>query len=284
MTAIPRERKIGLAAIVLAAIIWSTGGLLIKLLPFNAQTILFYRSLFAAILFAAMFRRAIFNINGLTVLVSIMYAVLLITFVTATKLTTAANAIFLQYTAPIYVLLLEPVLFKTRLRRIDIIAIAVCVGGMFLFFFGDLEVGHAGGNWIALLSGLMLAGIILGQRFNAPERYEAAIFWGNILVVIICFPAWQQSATPTVPEWGMLLFLGFVQIGVGYALFNYGLKRTTALESSLIAMLEPVLNPVWVFLGYGEAPAPLAIVGGAVIVAMLAVRLLPFGRRRVSDN
>jgi drug/metabolite transporter, DME family len=278
MTAALRERKIGLAAIVLAALIWSTGGLFIKLLPFNAQTILFYRSLFAAILFAAMFRRAIFNVNGLTILVSILYAVLLITFVTATKLTTAANAIFLQYTAPIYVLLLEPVLFKTRLRRIDIIAIVVCIGGMFLFFFGDLEVGHAGGNWIALLSGLMLAGIILGQRFNAPERYEAAIFWGNILVILLCFPAWQQSAAPTAPEWGMLLFLGFVQIGLGYALFNYGLKRTTALESSLIAMLEPVLNPVWVFLGYGEAPAPLAIVGGAVIVAMLALRVMGGGQ------
>ena len=267
-------RQIGLLSIVVAAILWSTGGLFIKLLPFNAQTILFYRSAFAALLFAVLFRKVLLRINLLTMAISVMYAGLLFSFVISTKLTTAANAIFLQYTAPIYVILLEPILFRIRLKRLDIITILVCFAGMFLFFFGDLEVGNMTGNWIALFSGLLLAGIILGQRFNTPDRYEAAIFWGNILVSVLAFPSWLESPAPSTAEWGMLLFLGFIQIGLGYILFNYGLKRVLAVESALLAMLEPILNPVWVFLGYGEAPARLALVGGAIIVLMLALRII----------
>lgn len=262
----------GLLAVITAAVLWSTGGLFIKLLPFDALTILFYRSLFAGVLFALLFRRVLFKLNALTLAISLMYAGLLWTFVTSTKLTTAANAIFLQYTAPVYIMLLEPLLFKVRLRRIDLISLPVCLAGMLLFFADDLQAGDARGNWMALGSGALLAGIILGQRFNKPERYETAIFWGNVWVVLIGMPAWLQAPAPTPAQWGMLLFLGFVQIGLGYALFNYGLKRVSALESSLLAMLEPVLNPVWVVIGYGERPGAWALLGGGIVVAMLAIR------------
>jgi len=272
-------RRAGLMAIIVGAILWSTGGLFIKLLPFNALTILFYRSAFAALLFAVLFRKAIFKVNLLTIFISVMYAGLLWSFVTSTKLTTAANAIFLQYTAPIYVLLLEPILFKTSLRKIDILTIVLSLAGMALFFSGDLEVGDMRGNWIALFSGVLLAGILLGQRFNSPERYETAIFWGNILVVLIGLPAWLEAPVPNTAEWGMLLFLGFIQIGMGYILFNYGLKRVLAVESALLAMLEPILNPVWVFIGYGERPGAMAIVGGLIIVAVLALRVVVTERR-----
>lgn len=278
------RRQSGLIAVVAAAVLWSTGGLFIKLLPFNAQTILFYRSACAALMFGMLFHKSIFKVNALSIGISIVYAGLLFCFVTATKLTTAANAIFLQYTAPIYVLLLEPMLFKTRLRRIDIITILVCLGGMMLFFSGDLAMGDMRGNWIALLSGVLLAGIMLGQRFNSPERYETAIFWGNILVMALAFPAWKESPAPDLPQWGMLLFLGFIQIGMGYMLFNYGLKRILAVESALLAMLEPILNPVWVFLGYGERPGSLAIVGGLIIVLMLMLRTWLTERRQRVDR
>jgi DME family drug/metabolite transporter len=272
-------RRLGLVSIIAGAILWSTGGLFIKLLPFNALTILFYRSAFAALLFAVLFRRSIFKVNLLTIFISVMYAGLLWSFVTSTKLTTAANAIFLQYTAPIYVLLLEPVLFKTSLRKIDMLTIVLSLIGMVLFFSGDLEIGDMRGNWIALFSGVLLAGILLGQRFNSPERYETAIFWGNILVVFIGFPAWLEAPAPSTADWGMLIFLGFIQIGMGYILFNYGLKRVLAVESALLAMLEPILNPVWVFIGYGERPGSMAIVGGGIIVAVLAIRVLVTERR-----
>ncbi|MFN7119349.1 MAG: DMT family transporter [Saprospiraceae bacterium] len=273
----------GVLAVILAAIVWSTGGLFIKLLPFEPMTILFYRSACAAILFSVIYQKKVLQLNGITLLVSILYALLMITFVISTKLTTAANAIFLQYTAPIYVLLLEPVLFRIPLERINIWTIVVCILGMMLFFLGDLEVGNMTGNWIALGSGILLAGMMLAQRRNAPERHESAIFWGNIITIIIAFPTYLQSASPTMIQWGMLLFLGFIQIGVGYLLFTYGLKRVFAIEGSLLAMLEPILNPVWVFLGYGEMPSRFALLGGVIIIVMLAVRTVIVERTRIKN-
>ncbi len=275
------SHQAGVLAVVFAAIVWSTGGLFIKLLPFEPFTILFYRSVCAALLFGVIFRRKVLRLNGTTLLVSVLYAFLMITFVVSTKLTTAANAIFLQYTAPIYVLLLEPLLFRIPLERINIWTIVVCIIGMALFFLGDLEMGNMTGNWIALISGVLLAAMMLAQRRNAPERHESAIFWGNLITIGITLPTYIASATPSAEQWGMLLFLGFIQIGVGYLLFTYGLKRVLAIEGSLLAMLEPILNPVWVFIGYGEMPSRFAMLGGVIIILMLTVRTVVVERERL---
>lgn len=274
------SHQAGVLAVALAAIVWSTGGLFIKLLPFEPLTILFYRSVCAATLFAIIFRRKVFRLNGITLLVSLCYVGLMITFVISTKMTTAANAIFLQYTAPIYVLLLEPVLFKIPLERINIWTIAVCILGMVLFFMGDLQIGDMTGNWIALGSGVLLAAMMLLQRRNDPSRHESAIFWGNIIMMGIALPTFLHSAAPTPTQWSMLLFLGFIQIGLGYLLFTYGLKRVLAIEGSLLAMLEPILNPVWVFLGYHEVPSLFALIGAALIIVMLTIRTIAVERSR----
>lgn len=266
------SHQAGILAVVVAAIIWSTGGLFIKLLPFDPFTILFYRSAIAAVLFGYICRRKLFAVNRKTLIAVLFYTGLLVCFVVATKLTTAANAIFLQYTAPIYVLLMEPLLFRLKLERINVVTILVCIAGMLLFFLGDLQIGDMGGNLLALLSGICLAGFMLTQRINHPDKQEVSIFWGNVAVAVVGFPWFLESVPPTLPQWGMIAFLGFVQIGLGYVLFTYGLKRTLAVESALLAMLEPILNPVWVFIGYGERPANLAIVGGLIIILMLVVR------------
>lgn len=268
------EHGSGVLAVVLASVLWSTGGLFIKLLPFTAFTILFYRSLCAALLFGLVYRRKILLVNRLSWLASVFYALLLVSFVTATKLTTAANAIFLQYTAPVYVLLAEPLLFGLRLQRINVFTIIACVAGMTLFFSDNLQGSGGWGNVIALTSGFFLAGLLLTQRLNDRSHYTAAIFWGNILVLLVGFPSFLNAPLPTMPEAGMLAFLGFVQIGLGYLLFTYGLKHTLAIESALIAMIEPVLNPVWVWLGYGEQPSAQAIAGGLIIIAALSARII----------
>ncbi len=270
----------GILGILAAAVLWSTAGLFIKLLPFEPLTILFYRAVCAVLLFGFLFGKSVFQLNLNTLIVSAFYMGLMMTFVFSTKMTTAANAIFLQYTSPVYILLLEPILFNIPLKRINIITIIVCMAGMTLFFIGDLEVGSMAGNVVALFSGICMAGMMLAQRKNAPKRHEAAIFWGNFLMIFITFPAYLQSPPPNMTEWSMLLFLGFVQIGMGYVFFTYGLKRVLAIESALIAMLEPVINPIWVFLGYGEVPSLLAMVGGAIIIAMLVVRTIVVERRR----
>lgn len=268
------EHRRGVTSIILAAVIWSTGGLFIKLLPFDALTILFYRSFCAALLFGLVYRKEILVVNRLSWAASAVYAGLLFCFVSATKLTTAANAIFLQYTAPIYVLLLEPYLFKIRLERINLLTIFFCIGGMALFFADNMQNDGMLGNGLALLSGIFLACFLLFQRLNDTKYYNSAIFWGNVGVIFIGLQAFLQAPIPTVPQAAMLGFLGFIQIGLGYLLFNYGLKRTLAIESALLAMIEPILTPLWVWLGYGEQPSVNALIGGTIIIVSLAVRTI----------
>lgn len=274
----------GIVATAVAALLWSTGGLFIKLLPQDAWTILFYRSAYAALVFGIIYRRELLRVNRRMWINSLIYTGLLVTFVVSTKLTTAANAIFLQYTGTAYVLLLEPRLFKVPLLKVNLWTTAICFLGMGLFFLEDFDPRGGLGIAIAMLSGLMLAGLFLGQRLNAPEYHVPAIFWGNIMVMLVGFPAFWASAPATLPEHGMLAFLGIVQIGMGYLLFTYGLKRIQAVESALLAMLEPVLNPVWVLIGYGERPGYWAALGGALIVLALTFRLLwlEIGKRRTA--
>lgn len=268
------QHTLGILAVLLGATVWSTGGLCIKLLPYDPYTILFYRSIFAALTFLAFFRQRALAMTPLVGTVGLLYAGLAICFVVATKTTTAANAVLLQYTAPIYVFLLEPFLFKFKLTKLHIITVIVCFLGMLLFFAEDLGGGSLQGNLIALLSGLLLAIMMIAQRFNRTDHYDAGLFWGNIFIALICLPWFLQSATPTLEHWTLFFILGVIQIGIGYMLFNYGLKRTLAIESVLLAMMEPILNPVWVFIGYGEKPGIWAILGGLLILGMLAVQVI----------
>lgn len=268
------QHTLGILAVLIGATVWSTGGLCIKLLPYDPYTILFYRSIFAALTFLVFFRQRALTLTPIIGTVGLQYAGLAICFVVATKTTTAANAVLLQYTAPIYVFLLEPILFKFKLTRLNIITVVVCFVGMLLFFAEDLGGGNVKGNLIALLSGVLLAAMMITQRFNRMEHYDAGIFWGNIFIALICLPWYLKSATPTLEHWTLFFILGVIQIGIGYMLFNYGLKRTLAIESVLLAMMEPILNPVWVFIGYGEKPGLWTILGGLVILSMLAVQVI----------
>lgn len=273
-------RYLGIGATVLAAVLWSTAGLFIKLLPQDAFTIIFYRSTYAMLLFALLFRGKVLLVNRQVWFNAVFYTLLVVTFVLSTKLTTAANSIFLQYTGTAYILLLEPILFKTPLKKINLWTTVVCFMGMGLFFFADLDLVGGLGIGLAALSGLFMAALFLGQRINPPEYHVAAIFWGNILVMIVGLPFFLQSPPATMGQHGMLVFLGIMQLGMGYVMFTYGLQRITALEASLIAMLEPLLNPVWVMIGHGEKPAFVAMIGGGIIVCALIVRLILIEREK----
>jgi drug/metabolite transporter (DMT)-like permease len=277
--ALPEHRQ-GILAVCIGAILWSTAGVFIKLLPQDAYTILFWRSSLAAALFGVLYGKKVLKVNRQSLFNSLFYWGLLTTFVVSTKLTTAANSILLQYTAPIYVLLAEPLLFKIKLQKINVVTIVVCLLGMGILLSGDLSVGDWSGNLIALLSGFCLAALLLGQRLNPPEYHVSAIFWGNIIVALVGLPFFLQSPVPTVEQAGMLGFLGIFQIGLGYVFFTYGLKRVLAIESALLAMLEPILNPVWVFIGYGEKPGNCALIGGVLILVTLACRTIWIEREK----
>lgn len=267
----------GILAVFLTALLWSSGGLFIKLVTLSPMQISFFRCLIAAIVFAALFRNKILKLNPLALLNSFSYAAVLILFVIATKTTTAANAIFLQSTAPIYVLIFEPILTKTKLEKINIITIAVCFLGMILFFIGDLTPGDIKGNLAALLAGVAFAALFLGMKKNDKQYGEASIFYGNIIVALICIPFVTEVRELSFNNLWMLVFLGVFQIAFAYALFSYGIKKILAVEASIISMLEPVLNPVWVFIGYGEIPSVYAIIGGLIIISAITIRTLIAG-------
>lgn len=262
----------GLVAMVFAALFWSTGGLFIKIVELDALQINFYRSAFASLTFYLLFNDKVWPINIFGIINSIFYAGILILFVIATKLTTAANAIFLQYTAPIYVLILEPILLKTEFKKINLITVLVCLGGMVLFFIGKLSIGNIEGNIIALLSGIFFAALILGLALNDKKYQIPSIFYGNVLITLFCFVFIYPEIGTRLTDIFYVSLLGIFQIGIAYALFLYAIKRIEGIEAALVGMLEPILNPVWVYLGYGEVPTIYAIIGGIVILTAIGTR------------
>lgn len=279
---------------VLAAVLWSTGGLFVKVISVDALSLAAMRSAVAAValfaLAAALGKRVGVPRTGLSWLAAVTYALILLLFVSATKLTTAANAIFLQYTAPVYVLLLEPLLLGTRFRPRDLAFVGVALAGMLLFFTGRIEAGSGLGNALALASGLCFAVFALIVRFRHDDeraRWQA-VTWGNVLLPVgaaLYFLLTPSAATwpATAGETAGVLFLGVVQIGAAYALFTYAISKLSALESILIGMIEPVLNPVWVFFGTGERPSPWAFVGAALIVGSIVARAVVVQRDRPEE-
>jgi len=271
------EHKRGLLAVFIAAVLWSSGGLFIKLISLDAMQLSFFRAGIAAITFALIFRKRILLINKFTFVNSVFYSLVLISFVVATKTTTAANAIFLQATAPIYVLIFEPLINKTKYEKSNIITVAVCFIGMLFFFIGELEPGHLEGNLVALFSGIMFAAFFLGMKKNDIKHQQSSIFFGNVLVTIISIPFILSLNGVSFDDFWMLGYLGVFQIAIAYAFFASGLKRVFAVEASIISMIEPVLNPVWVFFGYGEVPTFWAIIGGIIIISAIVLKTLVTG-------
>jgi drug/metabolite transporter, DME family len=272
-----------------AAVLWSTGGLFIKAIHLSALELSFGRSLLAAITIAIFTRREGFGINKISAITSILYAALIILFVLSTKLTTAANAIFLQYTAPVYVLILEPIFYKEKFRGRDFITVALCVAGMSLFFVGKLRPEDVSGNLLALASGVCFALFFLLLRHSKARdvnRASSAIY-GNLIAVAICAP-WFLGAVRRgigLPDLACIAYLGIVQIGFAYVLFTLAMARgVRSLDAGIIGYIEPVLNPVWVFLFIGERPSGWAIVGGLIIIVSVLSHTIIEARAKAGRN
>jgi len=264
-----------LLLVLAAAILWSTGGLFIKWTSLSGLELSFGRSLCAAITVALFTRREGFGLNRVTALASLLYAALLLLFVLATKETTAANAIFLQYTAPVYVLILEPVFYKEKFRQRDLLTVVVCVMGMSLFFVGKLRPQDVTGNLLALASGVCFACYFLLLRHSRSRDVNRAssVIYGNLLVVLIAAPA-GLAVLSNINRHDALsvLYLGVVQIGLAYTLFTLGMARgIRSLDAGIVGYIEPVLNPIWVFLVIGERPSKWAVLGGLIIVSAVVV-------------
>ena len=279
--------SLGVAAVLLAALFLSTGGVFIKSVDVDAFAINMWRSLFAGVTIWIMLRPRLSLRPGWPVAgIALSYACMLLFLVIATRLTTAANAIFLQFTAPLYVVVLARYFLRERASRLDLLTLAVAFAGMSLFFVGRFDGSSMAGNLFGLAAGLSF-GVML-VLFRAPgvraDDRVAAVVLGNLGLTAVLLPVNLARADvglflPGPGDAAGLLFMGIVQIGFGYVAMTYGIARVAALEASLINMVEPVLNPVWVFIFLGENPGAWAVLGGAIIVAAVAGRIVAAARQ-----
>jgi drug/metabolite transporter (DMT)-like permease len=265
------ERR-GVVAIAAAALLWSTGGLGIKAIAAPPLVITCWRSAFAALALFAVFRPRPRRSASFVVAV-VCYAACLTTFVVATKWTTAANAIFLQYSGVVWIILFAPLVVGEPLTARDAAAVGVALAGMALFFADRLEARGSAGDVVALFSGVFFAGLILFLRRDRGDAGVAAAAWGNLLAAA-ALGSIVYADIPGTRDLVILALLGTIQLATAYVLFVRGIRHVPAAEASLVSMLEPIANPVWVFLAFGERPTGHALVGGAVVLAAIAGRTL----------
>lgn len=274
MTFRDRNERSGVLAIAGAALLWSTAGLGIKAVDDPPLKVVFFRSAIASVALLLYFRPRIRRLTPGVLTGLACYVACLITFVTATKWTTAANAIFLQYSGVVWVLLFSPVVVKEPFRARDATAIAVAFAGMALFFFGRFDPHGRAGDAVALLSGLFFAGLVLSLRRERGVGAETVVAWGSVLTAAVVFPFVVGDLSLTPKSFVVYLLLGVFQLAAAYVLFVRGIGHVTATEASLVGMLEPIANPIWVLVFLGEKPAPTSIVGGAIVLGAIAWRTL----------
>ena len=260
-----------------ASVCWSFGGICIKFIPWGAMSIVGLRALLAAIVFVIYRRSLKIEFTRGNILAALCLSATTTLFVFANKMTYAANAILLQFTAPVFIILIELVFYKKKPKISEIIAVSITVSGMLLFFAGSLEPGTSSqasnillGNIIAILSGLCFAGVFVCNR-RKDVKPEQSLLLGFIINTFIGLPFVFFEVTAELTAWIAVLFLGIVQVGFAYVFFSLGIKKTPALLACLITATEPVLNPVWVALAVGEMPGIFAILGGTVIVLTVVV-------------
>lgn len=266
-----------------AAVLFSTGGAAIKAAQFTSWQVASLRSGIAALALLLLLPAARRGWTWRAWLVGVAYAVTLTLFVLANKLTTSANTIFLQSTAPLYLLLLGPWLLREHVRPRDLgVMLAVAVGLLLFFLGSERPVATAPdpvrGNMLAALSGVAWAFTVVGLRWlGTVERQGggsglAAVVIGNLLAFAGCLPAALPLGAHAAQDWVTVIYLGVFQIGLAYILVTSALRQLRAFEASMILLIEPALNPLWAWAVHGEVPGPWAFAGGAIILGATTLK------------
>jgi DME family drug/metabolite transporter len=274
-----------------AALLFSTGGAVIKACSLTGWQVASFRSAVATAVVLVILPEARRRWSPLSIAVGGAYAATMVLYVTANKLTTAANTIFLQYTSPVYVLMLEPWLLQEPIRRRDFAYLGVLAAGLLLFFLdsgaGTATAPHpALGNFLALLSGVAWALTAIGLRAMSrgatTERAGAgaAVACGNLIAAVAAAPFAFPVEHARSMDWALVTYLGVFQISCAYFFLTRGLRTVSALEATFLLLLEPVLNPVWAWIVQGERPGPWALCGGSVILVASVVKTWDESRRR----
>ncbi len=257
--------------VVITAALWSTSGFLVKLIHWSPINIAAARSLIALPVVWLAVRTVQFRWSLSQLAAAGAYAGTVVFFVLATKMTTAANAIVLQYSAPLYVAILSAWIVGEKPTVFDWMSVLIVCAGMVLFFFDRLESGQLLGNVLGIVSGICfgLTALLLRKQKDAAPMESIVI--GNGIAVLLCLPFVQWTLPPS-DAWLPLVLLGVFQLGLPYVLYSIAIRSVRALEAVLIPMLEPLMNPIWTYLAVGEVPGPYAVAGGSMILVTLAIR------------
>ena len=266
----------GLLFVFIAAILFSIGGLCVKVIPWNAMAINSFRSIVSVILlliFAKVTGRKFKLTPGVLIGAVSMCGVTTL-YAMANKLTTAANTILLQFTAPVFVILVMWLVFKERPKRLDVITCIAVFGGVACFFLDSLGSGSFVGDLLAVLSGVCYAGVFMMNKFPGGDPLFATIL-GQVMGAVIGFPWLIQETVFTGTALAAALALGIFQLGVAYMFFTTGIRYASPIAASLVAGIEPILNPVLVAVVLGEMITPLSLVGGVIVfVSIMAYNIV----------
>jgi drug/metabolite transporter (DMT)-like permease len=271
------QHRRALMYLALCGVLWSTAGGLIKLVDWHPGAIWSARSAIAALLLYAVRRPSFRGIQPAEWGAAFALAVTTGLFIVANKLTTAANAILIQYSAPVWVALLGSWFLGERTSRLDWVTIVVVLGGIALFFVGQLTVDHAAGNVVALAAGVAFAFNGLTMRRVATHGGGMLdplrpLMLGNILGAVLGAPFWFAAPLPDLTGWGALLALGLLQQGAAYLCFAAAVRHASAMDLILVPVIEPILSPIWVAIFFAEWPGPAAIAGGLIVVGAVTLR------------
>ena len=269
-----KKQHVAMLEMLLCACLWSIAGLFIKMVPWNPLVIAGFRSLFSALtvlVYMAVTKQKIF-INKSIMKSAFFLAATFLCFVGANKLTTSANAIVLQFTAPVFIMLFGAIFRKERFCKADIITVVLTLCGITLFAIDGISGGRAWGNLVGLMAGFFMAGmyITVGDG-QGPERMNGLLF-GHLLTALVGLP----FMIPTQPVFsakamGAVIILGVVQLGIPYILLALASEHCPPLACSLISAAEPLLNPVWVAIFAKEYPSPLALTGGVIVITVITI-------------
>ena len=270
----PQQQRQAVGCLVIAAALWSSAGLLIKHIDWPPFAVAGGRGFFAALFLLATNRKLNFTWSRPQLLGAFCYAGCTVCFCAATKLTTAANAILLQYTAPVWVAILGWVFLRERATRLDWTTVIVVVAGMGLFLADGLAVGNLAGDGLGLLSGVFFAAMTMALRAQKDSSPLESIILGNALAFMVGLPSIATAGNLSADGWLALVVLGVVQLGISYRFYAFAIKHVTALQAVLIPVIEPLLNPLWVLIAMGEKPTALAMLGGAIVLSAITTRSL----------
>ena len=261
------RRRSAIGFLVLTGIIWSTGGFMIKMIPWPPLVIAGLRSGIAAIVIYLYDRPQKLPVGKYTLGGAVAYAVMVIFFVLANKLTTAGNTILIQYTAPVYIALFGYSFLGEKAGFKDWITILIILTGLLLFFLDELSGTSLWGNIAALFSGFGFAGLILFLRKQKHGRPIDSVLLGNLLTFSLCTPFIVQDVTFEADVWLKIIFLGIIQLGLAYILFTIAIKHVTALDAVIYPVVEPICNPIFAYIFLNETLGFFARIGGLLVLA-----------------